>query len=124
MLDRLFLIMPIVRLPVYLSWQEGLTVWEGEKNSACTDRLCRPPETGPSPVKSVLANFFSEMGVDPGIVDIALSSHQIICLPRQKAQDLHLTTGMGNLYELMGVRLCNQDPLRKNCVVSNVHAMQ
>ncbi|MGN8019785.1 hypothetical protein ACTJJ7_03625 [Phyllobacterium sp. 22229] len=83
-----------------------------------------PPETGPSPVKSMLANFFSEMGVDPGIVDIALSSHQIIHLPRQKAQDLHLTTGMGNLYELMGVRLCTQDPLRKNCVVSNVHAMQ
>ncbi|PRD52176.1 hypothetical protein [Phyllobacterium myrsinacearum] len=67
-------------------------------------------------VKPMLKDFFSEMNVDPTIVDLAYASTKMTDLTSKQATDFRLITEPGDVFNLMAVDVCKQVPLPENCI--------
>ncbi|MGN8023708.1 hypothetical protein ACTJJ7_23645 [Phyllobacterium sp. 22229] len=63
----------------------------------------------------MLKDFFSEMNVDPTIVDLAYASTKTTDLTSKQATDFRLVTEPGDVFNLMAVDVCKQVPLPENC---------
>jgi hypothetical protein len=71
-------------------------------------------------VKPMLKDFFSDMNVDPTIVDLAYASVKMTDLTSQQATDFRLITEPGDVFNLMSVDICKQVPSPDNCITRTV----